>query len=176
MTDDELTYPEAGATRHGARPPGYRQLRQRTRLGDGERCFRLAGQAVLEWRMHRSMGVAVRTDAPRAAEGVRVVVGLGVGRLRVHGPCRVVWAQDGDDRAGFGYGTLPGHPERGEEAFVVDRAADGSVWLTVTAFSRPAVWWTRAAGPLIPVFQRAYARRCGRVLRRLARSDGARPE
>ncbi|CAM5448485.1 hypothetical protein SANTM175S_08391 [Streptomyces antimycoticus] len=45
---------------------------------------------------------------------------------------------------------------------------DGSVVLTVTAFSRPDSWLCRAGGPLVPLFQRAYARRCGRVLRRWA--------
>ncbi|MDK1474538.1 DUF1990 domain-containing protein [Streptomyces sp. 549] len=165
---DELTYPEVGATSDGAHPAGYRHLRVRTRVGDGGRCYRAAADAVLGWRMHRAMGVEVDADGPRAESGVRVVVGLGVARLRVHGPCRVVWSRDGERRAGFGYGTLPGHPVRGEEAFTVEWRPDGSVWLTVAAFSLPAVWWTRCAGPLVPVFQRAYARRCGRVLRRLA--------
>lgn len=167
---EDFTYAETGATERGERPGGYRHLRVRTRLGEGERCFTAASRAVLEWRMHRAMGVTVDADAERAAPGVRVVVGLGVGRLRVYGPCRVVWAADEADRAGFGYGTLPGHPESGEEAFEVSAEADGSVWLTVSAFSRPAVWWTRIGGGLVPVFQRAYARRCGRVLRRLAQN------
>lgn len=51
---------------------------------------------------------------------------------------------------------------------MVSLERDGAVLLTVTAFSRPAVWYTRAAGALVPLFQRAYARRCGAVLRRLA--------
>jgi uncharacterized protein (UPF0548 family) len=68
---------------------------------------------------------------------------------------------------GFGYGTLPGHPFRGEEGFVASRAPDGSVWFTVTSFSRPARWYGRAAGPILPVFQRQYARRLGRALTRL---------
>ncbi|UGY94852.1 DUF1990 family protein [Streptomyces gobiensis] len=169
MTED-FSYAETGATQRGERPAGYRHLHVRTRLGAGEGCFRTAARAVLEWRMHRAMGVTVDADAEQAAESVRVVVGLGVGWLRVHGPCRVVWAVEEERRAGFGYGTLPGHPEVGEEAFVVSAEEDGSVWLTVSSFSVPGVWWTRAAGPLITLFQRAYARRCGRVLRHLVQS------
>ncbi|HEX5566852.1 MAG TPA: DUF1990 domain-containing protein [Streptomyces sp.] len=165
-----LTYTEVGATGQGRFPAGFGRLRVRTRLGSGPEVFRAAGDAVLTWRMHRGMGVEITADAPRAEPGVRVVVGLGIGRLRLRAPCRVVWAVDGERRAGFGYGTLPGHPECGEEAFVVEWADDGEVWLEVRAFSRPALRWVRAAGPLVPLFQRLYARWCGVVLRRLARS------
>ncbi|GAA2392954.1 hypothetical protein GCM10010420_17090 [Streptomyces glaucosporus] len=131
--------------------------------------FEAAADAVLTWRMHRGMGVEITADRPRADPGVRVVVGLGAGRLRLRAPCRVVWSEHGERRAGFGYGTLPGHPECGEEAFVVTRAEDGAVWLEVRAFSRPELWWARAAGPLVPLFQRLYAWWCGVTLRRLVR-------
>ncbi len=53
-------------------------------------------------------------------------------------PARVVYVVDEPNRRGFAYGSLPGHPERGEEAFVVERHDDESVWLVIRAFSRPA--------------------------------------
>jgi uncharacterized protein (UPF0548 family) len=55
---------------------------------------------------------------------------------------------DEPTRQGFAYGTLPGHPERGEEAFVLDRHGDGSVSFTVTAFSRPATLLAKLGGPV----------------------------
>ncbi|MEU8827100.1 DUF1990 domain-containing protein [Streptomyces sp. NPDC048636] len=163
-----LTYPEAGATRRWPLPDGYRHLRVSTALGHGPAVFERAGRAVLDWRMHRAVGVSIRSWEPVATAGRPVVVGLGAGALRLRAPCEVVWTVADGTRTGFGYGTLPGHPECGEESFVVRRESDDSVVLTVTAFSRPATWYTRMAGPLVPLFQRAYARRCGRVLRRLA--------
>lgn len=163
-----FTYPEVGATRVGPLPAGYNHLRERTGLG--EVSLAAAGEAILGWRMHRATGARVTASAPRAAPGVDVTVGLGVGPLRINGPCRVVWTVEDGDRVGFGYGTLPGHPERGEESFVAERAADGRVWFAVTAFSRPALWYTRAGGPAVVLVQRAYARRLGRVLRRLCGS------
>lgn len=166
VPSSRLTYPEVGATRHRPLPSGYGHLRVRTRVGAGPEVFAAAGGAVLDWRMHRAVGVTIRADGP-AAEGRTVVVGLGAGPLRLRAPCEVVWTVADGTRTGFAYGTLPGHPERGEESFVVSLERDGSVWLTVTAFSRPAVRLTRAVAPLVPFFQRAYARRCGRVLRRL---------
>ncbi len=160
-----VTYPEVGATREGPLPAGYRHLYHRVPLPAG--AFRTAGQAVTTWRMHRAAGFAVEAPAPRAAPGVTLRVGLGAGRLRLWVPCEVVWARDDDERIGFGYGTLPGHPECGEEAFEVSRDSDGSVWFTVRAFSRPGRWYTRAGGPIVPAFQLAYARRCARTLLRL---------
>jgi uncharacterized protein (UPF0548 family) len=44
---------------------------------------------------------------------------------------------DEPGRFGFAYGTLPLHPEQGEEAFVVSHDEDDAVWLDIVVFSRP---------------------------------------
>ncbi|GAA0459166.1 DUF1990 domain-containing protein [Streptomyces olivaceiscleroticus] len=163
-----LSYPEHGATQHGPLPAGYHHLRVEVPVGHGRAVLERAGEAITTFRMHRAAGVRVRAGAASAEPGVPVEVGLGVGPLRVTAPCRVVWSTYDSDRIGFAYGTLDGHPERGEESFLAELRADGSVWFAVTAFSRPARWYTRLAGPVVPVLQRAYARHCGRTLRRLA--------
>ena len=168
---EKLTYAEVGATRHDPLPAGYRHLRYRTRLGRGG--FDVAAQAVLTFRMHEASGDRVESSAPRASPGVTVISRIGLGPLRLRVPCRVVWAEDGPDLAGFGYGTLPGHPARGEESFVVTRDADGEVWFTITAFSRPARWDMKVIGPLAPLLQAGVARLRARALRRLYRA-GAR--
>lgn len=162
-----LTYSAVGATEHGRLPDGFRHLTYRSRLPPGT--FRAAGEAVLTWRMHRATGIRFDVSAARAAPGVAVASWLGIGPVGMSAPCRVVWTADQPDRIGFGYGTLAGHPFSGEESFVVSRAGDGTVWFTVTSFSRPARWYLRAAGPVTPMLQRGYARRCARALRRLCR-------
>lgn len=163
-----LTYPEVGATGQDRLPPGYHHLHHTLRIGRGREAFETAGTAVTTWRMHRSSGARVRCDAERAAPGVPVEVSAGVGPVRFAAPCEVIWTAYEETRTGFAYGTRTGHPEQGEESFVVDLHPDGSVWFTVTAFSRPAAWYTRLAGPLVPFLQHAYARRLGRTLRRIA--------
>ncbi|MEU8589940.1 DUF1990 domain-containing protein [Streptomyces sp. NPDC048664] len=160
-----FTYEEVGATREaGTCPEGYHSLHVRTRIGEGEEVFRRAAEAILTWEMHRAVGVGIEADKDRAEPGCDVTVTL-AGMIKA--PCRVVWTVDERRRAGCAYGTLTGHPECGEEAFVVDRTGDGTVWLTVTAFSRPAKWYTRAGGMAARQFQHAYARRCGTALRKL---------
>jgi len=83
---------------------------------------------------------------------------------RVKAPVRVVYVVDEPDRKGFGYGTLKGHPEDGEEAWVVERMEDGSVWLRIRAFSRPAnpAWWL--VYPVLRISQEFYTRRYERAL------------
>lgn len=167
-----FTYVEVGATRgDGPLPGGYNHLYRRMRVGTGEAAFHAAADAVLSWRMHEGMHVRPQADRPRAVPGARVWLHLGLtARLNIlRAPCEVVWAVDEPRRQGFAYGTLPGHPERGEEAFIVDRDVEDAVWLTVKAFSLGGKWYTRAAGPLVPVLQNAYALGCGAVVRRLVR-------
>lgn len=172
-TAASFSYPDVGATRSpDDLPVGYVHLRHRTRIGHGRDVFEAAGAAVTTWRMHRASGARVHADAVRAAPGVRLKVAIGAGPLEFGVPCEVVWTAYEEQRIGFAYGTLTGHPECGEESFVVDLRPDGSVWFTVTAFSRPARWYTRMAGPLVPVLQRWYARRLGRTLRAVSRGGG----
>jgi uncharacterized protein (UPF0548 family) len=86
------------------------------------------------------------------------------GPLRVGAPVRVVYVVDTPARKGFAYGTLAGHPESGEEAWMLDHPDDGSVWLTIRAFSRPSNrgWWLVA--PVLRIVQSIYTRRYERAL------------
>ncbi|MEU8341829.1 Uncharacterized protein, UPF0548 family [Actinomadura meyerae] len=169
MAAQDFTYAEVGATRDAGRPPGYRHMRERVPVGHGAEAFRNASDALMEFWMHRALPARVDASARRAAPGVSVAVRLGAGPLRLVAPCRIVWTREEERYAGWAYGTLPGHPLAGEESFVVHRDEEDDVWLTVTLFSRPATAPARLAGPLVAAFQRGYARRCGAVLRSLAR-------
>ncbi|MFB7909237.1 DUF1990 family protein [Kitasatospora sp. NPDC059146] len=169
----DYSYPEQGASRTGELPAGYHHLRHRAPIGHGRAALEVAGAALLGWRMHRLAGVRIDAEADRAAPGVAVRCAIGVGPLRAGAPNRVLAAVDGPDRYGFTYGTRPGHLGRGEETFLVELAPDGTVWFGVTAFSRPVAWWARLVGPLFPLLQHAFVRRCGRVLAAIA-ADAAR--
>lgn len=104
-----------------------------------------------------------------AADGTALLRPGDVARMRLRPwpfriPARVVYVVDEPDRRGFAYGTLPGHPERGEEAFVVERTADGSVWLVIRAFSRPANLFVWIAAPIARLLQAIYTGRYERAL------------
>ncbi|MGW0391738.1 DUF1990 family protein [Streptomyces sp. NPDC003042] len=165
---DTVTYPDRGATARRPLPAGYNHLHHRARLGQGRAAFEAAGVAVTTFHAHRTSGMRVRADAGAVRPGARVEVGIGFGPLRITAPCQVIWTAFEPSRIGFAYGTLPGHPECGEESFVVDMDGDGAVWFTVTAFSRPGCWYTRLAGPVVPFLQLSYARWLARHVRALA--------
>ena len=76
-----------------------------------------------------------------------VALVLGASRFGLVLPCKVVYVVEGARRRGFAYGTLPGHPEQGEESFIVVHEHDGSVVFRITAFSKPASALSRLGGP-----------------------------
>lgn len=160
-----VTYAPVGATR-GALPAGFDHLRHSTVVGRGKPQLEAAARAVLGWQAQHLLGSRVQPGDRRPEEGDIVRVRLGLGRWALCAPARVVYVVDEPGRRGFAYGTLPGHPLSGEEAFVVHLEPDGSVIFTVTAYSRPARWLARAAGPVLPIFQRVMARRYARAIAR----------
>ena len=143
-----LTYSELGATFDPELPAGYHHVRAGTDLGCGDDVWARACAGIRAWAAHRGAGITVApADAP-ITEGTTVAVITSVGPVRVLAACRIVRVVDEPDRFGFASGTLPSHPEEGEEHFVVTRAPDGAVRFDVVAFSRPHDLLTKLGGPL----------------------------
>ena len=159
----ELTYQEVGQTA-GRLPPGYHHLRRTVTAGAGRDAFATATERLLGWQVHRRAGLRVMPSSTTVRPGSVVLMGFGVGPLRINAPCRVVYTVEEPAIKGFAYGTLPGHPESGEEAFIIEQRTDGTVTFTITAFSRPATALTRSAGPIGRAIQRHIT---GRYLRAL---------
>ena len=166
MTDAPLTYTAVGGTREpGFAPPGFAYLDRAAVIGSGEETFTRARELILHWEVQRRSGmrVAARGDGSIAVGDV-VRLGIPFGPLHVSAPARVVYVVDELRKAGFAYGTLRGHPERGEELFQVELDDAGAVWMRVRAFSRPSgrIWWL--GYPIIRLTQEFYTRRYLRAL------------
>lgn len=73
--------------------------------------------------------------------------------------CRVVSVVDEPNRLGFAYGTLPIHPEQGEESFIVERDDAGEVTFRLVAASRPRHGLARLCPPVARRLQRAATER-----------------
>ena len=151
----ELSYAEVGAT-DGVLPLGYRHQRITRELGVGRDVFDCAKKALLTWEMHSRAGVRI-ISAPK-----RVVPDVDV-RFSWHGlrfDCRVIKVVDEPNMCGFTYGTLPRHPECGEERFAVELERETQlVTATIVAFSKPAGPLTRAIGPVGRLIQRRVTNR-----------------
>ncbi|MDO9377568.1 MAG: DUF1990 domain-containing protein [Nocardioidaceae bacterium] len=159
----DLTYPEVGATARDL-PAGYHHVRDARVVGHGRQHFERAADALLAGEVQRRAGTRVRLSETPLREGTHVQMRLRLGPLAFDAPCRVVWAERTDGSCGFAYGTLPGHPERGEERFELRLGPSGDVTFTITAFSAPARWFTRLGAPAGRLVQ---ARMTQRYLRAL---------
>jgi uncharacterized protein (UPF0548 family) len=167
-----FTYPEVGATRDAELPPGYTHGRREAVVGQGRAAFVRATAAVFDWRIQRSTGLRVRASGPPREAGAVVVLTAGLRRLGYDIPCRVVWARTEGDEQGFAYGSLPGHPESGEESFVVGLRGDDVVF-TTRVFSRPATPLARLGGPVSRAVQAAALDRYVASIERAAQSETA---
>ena len=156
-----LTYATVGVTTDD-RAVGVEQFDQR--IGSGAARFEQAAEATMRFQVQLRAGLRVVASAPRAAVGVVLDQYFGIGRLALRAPCRVVTVVDEPRRRGFAYGTLPGHPESGEEAFLVEHLADDSVVFTVRAAAHPATLLARLAKPVSRMVQLFIVRRYLRAL------------
>ena len=189
LWDTPVTYGAIGATQAPDLlrfpPSGYRPIERRARIGHGDARFEYACASAMSWGIQRGSGVRIRTvNSPeiashhnsseltfgpdgtafvRPGDTVELFIPI-VGSIGVKAPARVVYVINEAKRKGFAYGTLPGHPEDGEEAFIVSQNLDGSVWLTVRAFSRPSSRWWWAVYPALRLAQELYTRRYLRAL------------
>ncbi len=139
-------------------------------LGSGTDRWTFAAQAVTRWGMKTRSGFTVEDESRASATRDAVLVGdrrwlvAHLGPLKVREPIEVVSVVDEPDRQGFAYGTLTGHPLRGEEAFIVERLADGSVWLIFRSVTRRQTGRWGWAYPGVLVAQRFYRHRYLRAL------------
>jgi uncharacterized protein (UPF0548 family) len=114
---------------------------------------------------HRqSEAIFAEDGSPYIVNGMTAVLKIPFWPIHVSAPVRVVYVIDEQNRVGFAYGTLHGHPESGEEAFIVEQRDDGSVWFVVRALSRPANGFYRATYPVLRLIQRHYTNKYLRSL------------
>jgi len=169
----ELNYEGIGTTETGLLPEGSGGVVIHAYLGDGEAAYRRAVQGLLTWQLQKRAGLRVRAESDVVLPGTRVVSGFGVGPFRIDAPCEVVWVRrpvpgGGPQSAGFGYGTLPGHPVRGEESFEISLDEEGLVLIKVTAFGVPANWFYAAGSAVTARARRLVTSRYLRSAQELA--------
>jgi uncharacterized protein (UPF0548 family) len=165
--DAALTYDGVGATDGGPTPAGFRPDAYGVDLGpDVDGRFDRCVDAVMRWQVQRGAGFVVAPDS-RVTAGATYALAVRLPVGYVSATARVVYVLDDADRGGFAYGTLPAHPEAGEEAFIVVRR-DGQVRFEVTAFSRPRDPLARLGAPVTRLLQVQTNQRYLRVMEGVA--------
>ncbi len=141
-----FTYLGVGQTRAES-PPGFRSFTRSASLPVGAD-FDAAAHAVLAWQVQSRAGLDVAASTLTIEPDAVAVMRFGSGPLALRIPCRVVYVINEPNRQGFAYGTLPGHPESGEEAFILHREPGDRIHFVITAFSRPATRLAKIGGPV----------------------------
>ena len=162
--DLPFTYAEVGATRfdHPAAPDGFTLDHNRVRLGTGNDAFERAVEALKQWRQFELGWVTVVPRGVKLEKDAVVAVKARACGTWSLNACRMVYVIDDKvlvRRAGFAYGTLPDHVERGEERFLIEMdPTDDGVWYDILAFSRPRHPLVRASFPVARILQKRFAR------------------
>lgn len=157
MTAPHLTVWPAGAA------TGFRRSEVSALVGRGEETWQRAAADLLRWEVKTRSGFHVEDDQPATA-GAELIVTARLPGVTVREPIKVMEVIDTDDRVGFSYRTLPGHPVSGEEAFIVHREGDRII-VTVRSLTRPSPrqpW--RALFPVLQLVQLVVRRRYLRAL------------
>lgn len=148
-------------------PAGFRAFRHEAAIGSGAERWAEAAAEVLAWGLQRGAGIRVSTPRVAVGDDVALTIPL-LGVVPVRAYARVLERVDEPARRGFVYGTLPGHPERGEEAFLVTLDDDRTVRVVVQGFSRPAPGIWSLGAPVLRLVQAIYTKRYLRALTRAA--------
>lgn len=173
QADSSLTYEPVGLS--SLSPAGYNVDECRRRVGEGERDFERAKDALDTWRALSLDWIELHPAGPSPVVGTDVAVTVRhLGFWSLHA-CRVVQrfpTSPGDSRYGFSYGTLREHAECGEELFAVELDdSDGSVWYQVRAVSRPRALLARLGYPVSRWLQRKFREDSVRAMAAAVRGD-----
>lgn len=153
----EFNYAQVGASRDETVPRGYDAVTESAIVGAGMAQFSLLAEGIRGWEIQRRSGLHVLADGP-ARNGANVAIVKRLAPVAVALSCRVVWTIEESQRNGFGYGSLTGHPEAGEEAFVAELEPDGAVRFRVYGFTSAGTVATAATRPLTRALTRATLR------------------
>ena len=151
--------------------PGWKIDRERVLLGHGEDVYRRAQSAIERWAMFPSAVASVfRPTSPAIGQNVVVVYFTAPLQMWMVFPARVIYCRNDSeepfDRFGFAYGTLSGHPERGEERFLVEwNRRDDTVWYDLLAISRPGHWLARLGYPYTRLEQARFRKLSSQAMR-----------
>lgn len=157
VKDEPFTYAGVGDTRTGVAPIGYRRDHWSIELGRGDEVFERSVAGLQQWLPQRGSGLAL--GAPPLVEPdatIALAAPMPVGYAVA--TCRVVYVEAEADRYAWAYGSLPIHPESGEERFAIVRRGDATSF-EIEVFSKLRDPLARLAPPVARSLQARATRR-----------------
>lgn len=153
-----FSYDHVGSTLDPERHDGPGIHRHDVEVGAGPVAFVAAREALRTWVPQRGIGAEIHPPDQTVAPGVTVLVLPRLGPFGIVAPDRVVDVIDEPRRYAFAYGTLAGHPERGEESFTIEHHADDRVTFTIRVQAGPGSLASKATAPMVRWLQSAALR------------------
>ena len=153
-----FSYDHVGSTLDPERCDGPGVSRSVVEVGTGAAAFTAARHALRTWVPQRGIGAEIHPPAQAVAPGATVLVLPRLGPVGIVAPDRVVDVIDEPRRFAFAYGTLVGHPERGEESFTAEHLDDDRVTFTIRVHAGPGTLAAQVAAPLVRWLQAAALR------------------
>lgn len=175
VSPDVIAYP----------PPGFKAAEQRHRIGSGTHRFDSAVRSLMTWGAMRAAGFSVadvraepadRWTAPRFLDDGTPWVTPGMTATLTAddaawaGPVKVVTVVDEPARAGFAFGSMPGHTTCMEQFLQVEHADDDGVWATLRTVW---AWSGRRFSPTARITEVRMQRLDERIVRALHPSNAA---
>lgn len=157
-----LSYAPIGIARARS-TPGFRTDEATAVVGRGDADFSKATDALMSWQHMRLAWLEVFPTGASIEAGTTVAVLVRHYGVWSMNACRVVYSVEEStgafSSAGFAYGTLDDHAERGEEIFQVtlDRLT-GDVVYRIRAASQPHALLAKLGAPAVRALQERFRR------------------
>ena len=158
-TESELdySYQEVGASQ-AEQVQNYDNDHSSIYLGRGEALWSLAKTILDNWQQFPKNWTKILPAQAPLEVNQNVAVLFRMWGLWFTNSARIVYVLKEENRYGFAYGTLPGHVEKGEECFWIERAANGAIYYHIKAFSKPRFWLAKLGYPIARMYQRKFVR------------------
>ena len=164
------SYPEVNASKT-EQVEGYDNDHNKIYLGKGETIWQNAKIALKNWQQFPQDWTTTLPQKTPLKNNKTVAVFFRMFGIWWMNAARIVYTLDDAQRFGFAYGTLPGHVERGEECFWIEKEADGSIFYHIRAFSKPRFWMARLGYPIARAYQRKFVRQSMQRMHQLANQN-----
>jgi len=160
----DLSYSEVGATK-GNPPAGYNFDTYSLKIGEGQKDFELAVEGFKAWKSHNGGGLHAYPIEMEFVAGNSATFGYVVGPVVILIPDRIVFAEQTDTKFECAYGSIVGHPEKGEEVFRIQLNDDGEVVMEIECFSNIVAPGVKLVYPIARFLQKRVTRKYMTALR-----------
>lgn len=165
-----FSYREVAATR-GNPPRGFDNDHSSVYLGKGDDIWLNAKNALTRWKQFPEPWTLIFQQTTQIEKDTIVAVLFRLFGLWWINSAKIIYTIDEANKFGYAYGTLPGHLEKGEECFWIEKDETGAVYYHIKAFSRPAYWFIWLAYPLARHFQKRFVRQSLSIMRKLSNNE-----